>query len=214
MVSDRAQALIQLAEHGLEGLSVPDFFHVVHEIVKSYSLALGRHLRQAHQDLTKATEALGRHQERSQKDPAASAATAAVAARQAVGEQWEAVQRTYRDHLETLSLTLHPFRIADSTPQTSDQVASRLYAEVEAIEALASRHQLPARPQAMPKVRKQIPALAALVDFWWQGVWQDVEPFELAPRWRQWVQEYLLPLVYWEHHVTHTRCPRRKAKMV
>jgi hypothetical protein len=31
-VSDRAQALIQLAEHGLECLSVPDFFHVVHEI--------------------------------------------------------------------------------------------------------------------------------------------------------------------------------------
>src|SRR5262249_22392088 len=36
MVSDRAQALIQLAEHGLECLSVPDFFHVVHDIVKSY----------------------------------------------------------------------------------------------------------------------------------------------------------------------------------
>ena len=66
----------------------------------------------------------------------------------------------------------------------------------------------------MTKVRKQIPALAALVDFWWQGVWQAVEPFELAPRWRQWVQEYLLPLVYWAHHVPHTRCPRRKAKRV
>ena len=66
----------------------------------------------------------------------------------------------------------------------------------------------------MTKVRKQIPALAALVDFWWQGVWQDVEPFVLSPRWRQWVQECLLPLVYWEHQVAHTRCARRKAKMV
>ena len=27
---------------------MPDFFHVTHEIVKSYSLALGRHVRQAH----------------------------------------------------------------------------------------------------------------------------------------------------------------------
>jgi hypothetical protein len=67
MVSDRAQALIQLAEHGLECLSVPDFFHVVHDIVKSYSLAISRHLRQAHQELTKATEALVQHQERSHK---------------------------------------------------------------------------------------------------------------------------------------------------
>jgi hypothetical protein len=36
VVSDRAQALIQLAEQGLECLSMPDFFHVVHELVKSY----------------------------------------------------------------------------------------------------------------------------------------------------------------------------------
>jgi len=35
VVSDRAKALIQLAELGLECLSMPDFFHVTHEIVKS-----------------------------------------------------------------------------------------------------------------------------------------------------------------------------------
>src|SRR5262244_643495 len=49
MVSDRAQALIQLAEQGLECLSMPDFFHVVHELVKSYSLANGQRWRQAQQ---------------------------------------------------------------------------------------------------------------------------------------------------------------------
>jgi hypothetical protein len=66
----------------------------------------------------------------------------------------------------------------------------------------------------MTKVRKQGPALAALVDFWWQGVWQDGEPFALSPRWKQWVQEGLLPLVYWEHPIGQTRCARRKTKMV
>src|SRR4030095_1564810 len=81
MVSDRAQALIQLAEHGVERLSVPDFFHVVHEIVKSYSLAIGRHLRQAHQDLTKATEALARRQGRSHAENEAPEASAVVGAR-------------------------------------------------------------------------------------------------------------------------------------
>ena len=51
LVSDRAQALVQLAEQGLECLRMPDFFHVVHDIVKSYSLAIGRHVRQAQQAL-------------------------------------------------------------------------------------------------------------------------------------------------------------------
>jgi hypothetical protein len=115
--------------------------------------------------------------------------------------------------LETLSLTLHPFRISDSAPQTSAQVASQLQAMGEAIAAFAQRHQLPARHDAMTKVRKQVPALAALVDVWWQGVNQDLEPFVLAPRWRQWVDACLLPMVYWDHQVARTRCRRRKAKM-
>ncbi len=214
LVSDRAKALMQLAEPGLECLSMPDFFHVMPDIVKSSSLPIGQHLRQARRELVKATEALGRHQAQSPPAPEAPAATAGVAARQADVEQWAAVQHTSRHHLETRSLSLHPFRIADSMPQTSAQVTSQLYAAVEAIEALARRHQLPARPQAITKVRKQRPALATLVDFWWQGVWQDLEPFGLSPRWRQWVQESLLPLVYWEHHVAQTRCPRRKARVV
>jgi len=89
LVSDRAKALIQLAEHGLECLSMPDFFHVTHEIIKSYALALGRHLRYAHQELTTATEALPRLQGRPHAAQDASEAQALVAARQAEVTRWE-----------------------------------------------------------------------------------------------------------------------------
>src|SRR5438552_13620011 len=40
LVSDRAKALMKLAETGLECLSIPDLFHLIHELVKSYSLAI------------------------------------------------------------------------------------------------------------------------------------------------------------------------------
>jgi uncharacterized protein DUF6399 len=213
LVSDRAKALIQLAEQGLECLSMPDFFHLVHEIVKSYSLAMGRRLRQARQDLTHAEEVLARHGARAHTVPHSPDAQAHVEAKRAEVQQWEDVQRTYRHHLETLSLTLHPFGIADSVPQTSAQVARQLHTEVEAIEALAHRHQLPARHDAMKKVRTQLPALAALVDFWWQGVRQDLEPFALSPQWGQWVHTCLLPMMYWDHQVARTRCRRRKARI-
>jgi hypothetical protein len=153
------------------------------------------------------------HRGRSHADGAEPEAKAQVEARQAEVRRWEVVQRTYRHHLETLSLTLHPFGIADSAPQTSAEVESHLQATVEAIAAFAQHHQLPARPDAMTKVRKQVPALAALVDFWWQGVHQDLESFILSPRWRQWVHECLLPMAYWAHQVPRTRCRRRKAKI-
>src|SRR5215475_7718055 len=77
-VSDRAKALIQLAEQGLECLSMPDFFHVVHEIVKSYSLAIGQRWRHAQQELTKAKELLARPQERLQGEQATREARALV----------------------------------------------------------------------------------------------------------------------------------------
>jgi hypothetical protein len=213
VVSDRAKALIQLAEQGLECLSMPDFFHVTHEIVKSYSLAIGQRWRHAQQALTKAREALARRQEARGAAQASREARALVQVRQAEVTRWAEAHHCYRGHLESLSLTLHPFRLSDATPQTSAQVERQLTATVEAIEALARDHQLPARHDAMTKVRKHVPALAALVDFWWQGVHQDLEPFRLSSRWRQWVHECLLPMVYWDHQVGRTRCRHRKAKI-
>ena len=213
LVSDRAKALIQLAAQGLECLSMPDFFHCMHDLVKSYSLPLGQRVRHAHQELMKAQEAMARRPGLSPEDQPAPPAQAAVAARQAEVRRWEEAHHTYRSLLETLSLTLHPFRLSDSTPQTSAQVESQLQAIGEAIAAFVQRYQLPARHDAMTKVRKQVPALAALVDVWWQGVQQDVEPFGLSPQWRQWVNERLLPMVYWGYQVARTRCRRRKVKI-
>ena len=58
LVSDRAKALVKLAETGLDCLSIPDLFHLIHDLVKSYSLAIGRRLQQARRDLDHAQEHL------------------------------------------------------------------------------------------------------------------------------------------------------------
>jgi len=126
LVSDRAKAFIQLAEQGFESLSMPDFLHCMHDLVQSYSLAIARGVRHAHQELQKAeavrrmqSGADGRHQD-------ASEVQHSVEGRRADVQRWEQVHSTYRHHLETLSLTLPPCRIDDSTPQTSAGVHNRL----------------------------------------------------------------------------------------
>jgi len=213
LVSDRAKALIQLAEKGLECLSMPDFFHCMHDLVKSSALSLARHVRHARQELTKAEEVLHKHTGPDGGPQGDSAAQHHVAVQRAAVQRWEGVHSTYRHHLETLSLTLHPFHLHDSSPQTSAQVHSRLQTEVAAIETLAQDHQFSIRHDMLKKVRHQLPALAALVDFWWAGVDQDLEQAAISAPWRQWAREALLPEVYWEHHIAHTRCARRKAKL-
>ena len=86
LVSDRAKALVKLAETGLDCLSIPDLFHLIHDLVKSYALALGRRLQQAHR------------------------------------------------HLERVSLLVHPWRLVNSTRQSSQDVEQQLQAEINALE--------------------------------------------------------------------------------
>jgi hypothetical protein len=173
LVSDRAKALIQLADQGLECLSMPAFFHVMHDLVKRYSLAIARRGRHAHQECKKAEEVLNKPLRLEGHHQASLAVHPQVEMWRAEVQRWEGVHSTSRHYLDMLSLTLHPFHIDDSTPQTSAQVHSRLEAEVTAIATLAQDHQFPVQHDAMKKVRKQLPALAARVDFWREGVRQD-----------------------------------------
>jgi hypothetical protein len=61
LVRDRAEPLMQLAEKGLACLSMPAFFHFVHDIVKSYALTTGRRLGQAQKDLKQVEAMRGSH---------------------------------------------------------------------------------------------------------------------------------------------------------
>jgi hypothetical protein len=58
-----------------------------------------------------------------------------VAAKEAEVTRWESVHCTYRHHLEMVSLILYPWRLVDSTRQTSEEVECQLQAEIEALEA-------------------------------------------------------------------------------
>ena len=83
---------------------------------------------------------------------------------------------------------------------------------MEALEAVARDQQRPARPAARQTVRTPLPALAARVDCWWQGIRQDWEPCRRAPRWRPWGQACRVPLVSWDSQGARTRWRRRQAK--
>src|ERR687883_114596 len=58
LVSDRAKALIKLAHTGLGCPSIPDLFHLGHDLAKGYSLAIFGRLRQAKQALDQAKQHL------------------------------------------------------------------------------------------------------------------------------------------------------------
>src|ERR687887_1766592 len=58
LVSDRAKALIKLAHTGLGCLSIPDLFHLSHDLAKGYALSIFGRRRQAQQALAHARQRL------------------------------------------------------------------------------------------------------------------------------------------------------------
>jgi Family of unknown function (DUF6399)/IclR helix-turn-helix domain len=214
LVSDRAKALIKLAHTGLGCLSIPDVFHLSHDLAKGYSLAIFGRLRHAKRDLEHATQRLETVQQNAQAAPAQvvqGQAQVTVCATSVT--HWQGVGQAWRQHLSKLSCILHPWRLVDSTRQTSPEVEERLQAELEAIETLLETNGLPRKPDTMDKVRKQLAGLAALVDLWWQTVHQALTQMAMTPRWTQWVEELLLPLMSWQEQRARTRCPEQKAQI-
>jgi hypothetical protein len=97
MVSDRAKALIKLAHTGLGCPSIPDLFHLGHDLAKGYSLAIFGRLRQAKRDLEQAKQHLEKLHKSIQADPVQIAQTQArVAAWATSVHHWQEVGSDWR----------------------------------------------------------------------------------------------------------------------
>lgn len=215
LVSDRAKALIKLAETGLECPSIPDVFHLLHELAKGYSLAIWSQLKTARQALSRTQEHLAKCQASGASEAQIESAQAAVAAGEADVAHWQQVRDTYRGHLRAMSVQVHPWRVTDSTPQSSQEVEAQLAAEVAALPELLESNGLTVKKKVLDKIRKQLAGLAAVIDVWWQTVRQDVHhQITLTPMWMNWVEGHLLPLMYWQYHVSRARGRRQTAQLV
>src|SRR5918911_703794 len=215
LVSDRAKALIKLAHAGLGCLSIPDVFHLSHDLAKGYALAIFGRLRHAKRDLEQAKQGLEKLQKNTQAAPVQIAqAQGRVAACATSVHHWQAVGRAWRQHLSNVSRILHPWRLVDAIRQTSQAVEEQLGAELKAIETLLETNGLPMKKATLDKVRKQLAGISALVDVWWQTVRQDLTQLAMTPRWTQWAEDVLLPLMYWQEQLRRTRCSGQKAQIV
>jgi hypothetical protein len=213
VVSDRAKALIKLAHTGLGCPSIPDLFHLSHDLAKGYSLCIFGRLRQAKRELEQAKQHLETVQKDVQGDRVQVAqAQGRVAACATAVTHWQEVGSAWRQHLSHGSRILHPWRLADSTRQTSKEVEEQLGTELQAIETLLETNGLPRKQDTLAKVRKQLAGISALVDLWWQTVRHDLTQLAMTPKWTQWAEDVLLPRMYWQEQLHRTRCPRQKAQ--
>jgi len=137
LVSDRAKALVKLAHTGLGCLRIPDVFHLSHDLATGYALAIFGRLRQAKQALEHAKQRLETLQQNTQTERShVEQAQALVADSETSVHHWQGVHHAWKHHLSNLSRILHPWRLAGSSRQTSQEVEEQLRAETRASERL------------------------------------------------------------------------------
>jgi hypothetical protein len=194
LVSDRAKALIKLAETGLECPSIPDVFHLLYDLGKGYSLAISSQLKAAHQALSQVQAHLDKLPASGTSETEAQAAQSAGAAWAAEVSHWEQGREASRAHRKAMSLPVFPWRGTDSTPQTSQEVAVHLTAEGAAIHAWLATHGLPVQQQGRGTVRQQLAGLAGVIDLWWQALRQEGQSRSvLTPRRAHGLEAPMLP---------------------
>ena len=121
LVSDRAKALIKLAHTGLGCLSIPDLFHLSHDLAKGYSLAIFGRLRQAKRGLEHAQQRLETLQQNAQAERVhIEQGQARVAACATTLNHWQGVGSAWRQRLSNVSRILHPWRLLDSIRSIND----------------------------------------------------------------------------------------------
>jgi len=81
---------------------------------------------------------------------------ASVEACEAVVARWQGVRSAYRQHLANLSRIVHPWRLVDTTRQTSPEVERQLHGEIQGLETLLKTHGLPVKKDILDKVGRSI----------------------------------------------------------
>jgi hypothetical protein len=175
LVRDRAQALITLAHTGLGGPSSPALLPLGHDLAKGYALGLFGRLRHAKRPLDHAKQRLEKWQQNSQAE------RGAIEPAQALGAAW--------------APSVHPWRLADSRRQTSQEVAEQGRAALEAMATWLAPKGLPMPKAIVAKVRTHLTGIAALVDWWGPTVRHALTHLAMTPRWTQGAAAGLLPLL-------------------
>jgi hypothetical protein len=195
-VSDRAKGLIKLALQDLNCPSVADLFHALQDLCRG----LGREIAQRLFRVNRRLNHLGDKPE-----------TAELKLQlQKELQDLETTQSQYHDCLHQITTAVHPFNIRQGLKQTSAQVEVQLRHQLTELTMLKKRHHFPDKMGCLPKVERQLKDLSASIDIWWDWVQHHLK--EQSDRSLcSWVQNALLPTLYWEQQTRRTKTPVLKA---
>ncbi|MEL7053054.1 MAG: DUF6399 domain-containing protein [Cyanobacteria bacterium J06588_5] len=200
---------MKLAVSGLGCVNVADLFHALRALGKP----LARSLRQQAATLQKQQDKLQKQLETTcGKVADKQALQSLIEGNAAAQQQVQQAEQTYRDALEQISLTIHPFRLESQQWQTQRDLLTQLAPPLQRLWELAPTYGAQKAQQAIDTFEAQITSFAQGIEAWqqWVTIALDGQTQDLTIR--NWVLSYLLPWVYWTQQADKTRQPSLKRR--
>ncbi len=165
MVSDRASALVKLGKPSyLNVVSMPDLFHFSQDIAKAIGCRIG----------LKKSQLQAKWSEFGTSDTAEQKAVLETQL-----EQVTQYQKAYREQIEQVNKTVHPFNAQDEWQQEG-QVEKGLSHCFTKIGRIAHALKMDVALDKASKILNQIPDIAAGVQTWTEGISKEIQEWMLV----------------------------------
>lgn len=199
LTSDRARSLIKLGkEQYLDVASMPDLFHFSQDISRAVGCRVGQKKAQLQRERDKC------------RDAGQQAGVEAELAKVIESQQ------AYRQQIEQVNKTVHPFGSTDEwLPQ--GQAEKRLLRCFKKIASIAAGLSIEVAVDKAAKVLNQIPDIAAGIEAWQERIQEELREWAQAKAvpslQRQWVEKCALPYVYWQLQLNKTQAKARNKEL-
>ena len=212
-VTDRAKALIKLAGAGFGCPSGADLFHAQSDISKWLGARVQRQWERAQKTLQASETALQDLQAKGAAARSLRDFKKGVVNRAKRGcRKMEQMREAYLENLHGVAEALHPFSLADSSPQTATAIQHNLEEKARSFENIAHRCSLMDHKGSLAKFRNQFKDLASCVSVWWGWVTESLQAHNLAQEKQAWMLQTVLPTVYWHHQREKTQNAAQRKK--
>ena len=209
-VTDRAKALIKLALNGFGCDSGADLFHALSDVSKSLGLAFHRAIAKAEQKVQSSIAKLESLKKNSASKAEIDAQVQCVEKDDLHHYMLEKGYKDYRETLQSVSDTIHPFTLEDSKAQASAEAEKRLAEKAQKLEETAWLHDIEERQEGVNKFRNQCKSLSSGVDVWWVWALESLSIYALGKEKVDWLLYTLLPVSYWHRQMEKTDNPRSR----
>jgi hypothetical protein len=202
LVSDKARALVKLANVSYETISSADLFHVMNYVKKFMQFQFSAKIRKCDSQISQLEKTLDKA---SKHELASDEIETKIAQWQTEKNIHRHNQYIYQQQLQQISATVHPFDTKTGQKTCGELAKQSLNCSAKILRSIESESNIEDKYKLLTSFENEITRACSQIDSWWGWVYSSIDSFKLNENETDWLLHALLPTIYWEQQIKKTR---------